>query len=513
MELPTSCQVSLETRLCNSVRNQATSHAASHLHSNLLMGQPAAPRDSIAPEPAQLQQPASSSALAQVTASAMPVEQAQTTVPAVQQPSDGQPAPSGLPGAHQPTVLVTVDSALETNDFSPSIGTYQRPQQQQQQQPQQAGASSCAAANDKLAHAEPALHRHTVSNQPEPAGDATQRQASSSMASLSPSLKLDIPGLDDILSSDLLSQSQEQATSQLQLPQQPTGSTQQAVNDWQSVAQQQPDCDRQQEVAQSTAYPAGPDTAGLADEHAVSQAIPQPESPREANVSSSQDMPRQTEPQSPSKAVPGPESARLADDSSVAGESVAAQQQTDPSTSQAAGEAVLNSSPGQAPASGCAKVLGTDQVDVAPGLAQVTANATSDPPVNADALLRGSDDSCTQQHSQAVAKQNASRDRHAEADTLLGETLEHGPSAEQYSVRMQVDKTKPAASPVAGPASEQPLAASGVQAAAKGPGQLTEGVQLAEKQAQSVQQTSESGSQKVCDGQFASWSDIHVTPF
>ena len=509
-QLPPVCQVALESRLCNSVEDQAASQAAGHLLRTLSMGQPAASRDAVAPGPPQQQRPASSDALAHVTVSTVPLEQPQSAVPAVQQSSTGQPAPSGLPHARQPNALAAVHSAQDPRDVGLSNGAYQEPQQQQQQQQQQqAGGLLLSGADDNLAHAEPAFHQHTEPNQPEHVGGATQRQASSSMVSLSPSLKLDIPGLDDILSSDLLSESEVQATSQLQLQQPPSGSTQQAVNDWQSVTQQQPESDRQQEAAQSTGHPAGPDTAGrAADEHAASQPSPHPKSPRETtiarhlawgNASSAQDMPSHTEPQSASRALLSPRQANCAAKSSVPGESVAAQQQADPSTSQAAGKAVPDGFPGHLPASGCAKVPGTDQADVMPGLAQVAADATTDPAADANALVKIADDTCAQQHIWTLANHNVCHERRAEANSSPAETLEHGPSAGQCSVRMQADKDEPAAFLVADTASEQPPIESSVQVAGKGQVQLTESVHMGDHQAQSMQQTAETSSQKVRD--------------
>lgn len=80
-------------------------------------------------------------------------------------------------------------------------------QSKSEQQQQQALSAQTAAANS----AEPAVDAGQEAAGP--ADDEMLRQESSSLMSLSPSLKLNIPGLDDMLDSQMLSANEEHATS------------------------------------------------------------------------------------------------------------------------------------------------------------------------------------------------------------------------------------------------------------------------------------------------------------
>ena len=255
-------QVSLEARLCNTA-DQSSSQSGGLTDSRLLLGQPTMSADAVleAPEQPQLMR---LTLPGQCTASDEAEEQNQAGLPTTQESAQQQPTASGpAAGAHQPSSHATVTPAHDSGNVSPVNGHTELAQQAQHDQQCMSYPADTAVDAGAGPHV-------TQLGQAEYRADAAQRQDSSSMVSLSPSLKLDIPGLDDILSSDILTEDDGQATSQLQLHQQhkfqhdQPGShdLQQQQQQQQSINQQATKADGQQEVAQRSAYPAGPEASG-----------------------------------------------------------------------------------------------------------------------------------------------------------------------------------------------------------------------------------------------------------
>jgi len=129
---------------------------------------------------------------------------------------------------------------------------------------------------------------------------ATLSQESSSMMSLSPSLKLDIPGLDDMLDSHMLSEHEDQAMSQPLV--QPSLHQQQHTADQQHQHQQQP-VEEHQQQQQKAASPFREDMpASVAEAQAASMLSASPSSPP-AHQSSPRSMPSASLPQSEHQAA------------------------------------------------------------------------------------------------------------------------------------------------------------------------------------------------------------------
>lgn len=245
-----SLQLSLHTDLCNPLVDQSSPQAAGQKHSRLLLTQPAilASTTQAAPE-----QPVSSGRCTTSEpdqAALIACQGSAQQRPAVLEPAEPHHTSSDAAAAqaHDSVSVTAANSALELPE--------QVQQLAQLHQPCMLGPG-CAAVDAGTA---PHVAQQT---QPECGIGGIQRQDSSSMMSLSPSLKLDIPGFDDILSSGLLTENDGQAMSQHQQHNQHHGNYQQQQQQQQdSVDQQEPEADGQPKSAERSAYPAGPEAGG-----------------------------------------------------------------------------------------------------------------------------------------------------------------------------------------------------------------------------------------------------------
>jgi len=129
---------------------------------------------------------------------------------------------------------------------------------------------------------------------------ATLSQESSSMMSLSPSLKLDIPGLDDMLDSHMLSEHEDQAMSQPLV--QPSLHQQQHTADQQHQHQQQPVEEHQQQQQKGDSPFMEDMPASAAETQAASMPSAGPSSPA-AHQSSPRSMPSASLPHSDQQAA------------------------------------------------------------------------------------------------------------------------------------------------------------------------------------------------------------------
>ena len=524
-------RLALETRLCSTSADQSGFEAAGQTLGRLLLNQSAVSDDAVLAEPEQ-HQVMRSAAAGQCIAPEAHKDQQHAEIEPTPESAQQHPTASGPAEAHQPSSRTTLAPACNSVNAGPANSTCELPQQAQQEAQQDQQDTHCPV--DTVTSVDAACHDAKQGQQEYMAG-AVQRQDSSSMVSLSPSLKLDIPGLDDILSSDLLTENDAQATSQLQpnLQQvsqhnQRDGSChhhdqqqhqqqsvdQQQQQQQQSVDEQKPKADQQQEIAQRSAYPAGPESSqGTPDDHDALQSTlsaPAHQEPLSlgahakiqagASASSAQGvLCQQAKVQTASK--PGhPRSDITAHEDSIADIALAARQHLLAAESQGPSEAVI-----QSPAGPLAPYAGEDgsaaeQADPLPNLAEQPAGGPALPAaVGAASDADGSAKSAAAACSHSTASQPTLEDG-VQASASSSPSSQHVPSADDGSMSVQADSHEPGQSPTSETvAKKQVLAATDLhtELAADCPATAAEQKAATGKQPQSLQQNSMTGSQQV----------------
>ena len=523
-------RLALETRLCSTLADQS-SEAVGQTHGLLLLDQAALPDDAVLAEPGQhrVTKPA---AAGQCIAPEAPQGQLHAETSAIVESAQQHPAASGACEAHQ----ASSDAALAPacNSVKPGISRPKNALELPQQAPQEVQQDNDIVTGAGAASLE------ARQGQPEYVAGAVQRQDSSSMVSLSPSLKLDIPGLDDILSSDLLTENDGQATSQLQPHlHQVSPHNQHHVNDHhhdqqqqsvdqqqfadlhqqqqqqqqQSVDQHEPKTDEQQESVQHSAYPAGPeDSQGTPDDHHVVQsALPAPahqepssrgtsaKSQAGATASSGQGMPcQQAEVQTASKlGQPSSDIAALED--SIADGALAARQHLLAAGSQGPSEAVIQSPAGHLASLAHEGGSAAGQADSLPDCAKHQNNG---PAQSATVGTTDGNDGSSKSDAAARSHSTASHptlEDGGQASALFFPFSQHAPSSDHDRMKSKDDSRKPGQLP-ATVATEQVSAATDLhtEPAADCPATAAEQKVATKKQPQSLQQASMTASQQVC---------------
>lgn len=503
-------RLALETRLCSTLADQPSCRAAGQTDAKLLLSQSATPGDAVLAE-AEQHPVTRPTPAGQCTAPEAPQEQYHAGTPATQESAQQHPAASGPATAHQPSSDGTLAPACDS--VNPAGGSLELPQQAQQDQqdthcPVDTVTRAGAASQD-------ARQEH-----PEYIAGAVQSQGSSSMVSLSPSLKLDIPALDDILSSDLLTENDSQATSQLlphlqQVSQHDGNDHHQHYQQQQSVDQQESNA-VQQQVAQRSEYPAGPEASqGTPDDrHALQSTFPAPahqepsslgasaKSQAGARASSGQGMPCQpTEAQTASK--PGHSRSDItARGNSVADGAVAARKHHLAAESQGPSEAVIQSPAGHlASHASEGAAAAAEQADPLSDLAQRIASGPAQ-----SAAVRAANDADGSAKDAAVAHSHSTAshpnlENGVQASASSHPFSQHTPSSDHDSIRLQAESHEPGQLPTReAVASEQVSAAADVhtESAADCTATAAEQKAAAREQPQGLQQTSTTGSQQVC---------------
>ena len=438
--------------------------------------------------------------------------------------SDERLAPQpGLSASHA-SALAQPDSAQEPHATGPSDDAcpgQQQQQRQQKQKQQQQHQDDVAGPVDTHAHADSAGREHTQQQRDAVIDGALQQQGSSSMTSLSPSLKLDIPGLDHILSSDLLSANDDQATSELQLHQgSATQHSPQAAHNWQHLPVDQPEVlhNSQHGMEVRSDHPAGPEAVG----HAIGSHPALRQSPRTSSQSASkathagasgdaggpasQVTPNASQLESHSKASPA--QCKSAARPTLTEGTVPAQQQAVHAN---AHHGVSEGSHGQLPALSAGKIAQAEQPELGESNPP-TPLKSSTPHTDAGNSLLLVDKTPAQPYSQATAAHDTKAGPSPDADC----SHQHESSAAQASAEVQASGASaseqapaasqqlpadseqfPAASEQAKVASEQAAAASDSKTSCKGTDQRREDECMADGCAISSQQAAASGSQKV----------------
>ena len=480
-----------------------------------------------------------SAAAGQCIAPEAPKEQQHAETSATPESAQQHPTASGPAEAHQPSSHATLAPACNSANAGPANSTRELPQQAQQEAQQHQQDTHCPVDTVRSAGA---ACQDARQGQQEYMAGAVQRQDSSSMVSLSPSLKLDIPGLDDILSSDLLTENDGQATSQLRPHlQQVSQHNQRDGNDHhdqqqqqqqqqqfvdhqqqqqqqqqqQSVDQQEPKADQQQEIAQHSACPAGPETSqGTPDDHHALQSTLSAPAHQEfsipgvyakhktgASASSGQGMPcQQAEVQIAS--TPGlPRSEITALGVSIADGALPARQHLLAAESQGPSEAFIESSAGHLVAYAGEDGSAAEQADPLPHLAKRLASGLAQSAaVGAATHADGSAKSAAAACSHSTASHSTLKDGvQASASSLP--SWHHVPSSDRGSMRLQADSHEPGQLPISeAVAKEQVLAGTDLHTglAADCPANAAEQRVATDTQPQRLQQTSMTGSQQVC---------------
>ena len=523
-------RLALETRLCSTLADQSSFEAVGQTHGALLPNKAAISDDAALAEVEQLQvtRPA---VTGQCIAPEASKGQHHAETPVTPESAQQHTTASGPDEAPQPSSDATLAPACNSVHAGPANTTLELPQQAQQEAQQD--------THYPVDNVTITASRDARQQQPEGIVGALQRQESSSMVSLSPSLKLDIPGLDDILSSDLLTENGGQATSHLQQASQhnqhdgndhhhdqqhhqQSVDQQHFVDDQQQQQQQlqqQPvdqherKADQQQEIVQRGECPAGPEASQGApdDRNALQSTLPAP-APQEpsslgasakgqagATASSGQGMPcQQAEVQTASK--PGhPRSDITALEGCIAD---GAWQHLLAAESQGPSEAVIQSPAGYLALHACEGGSAAEQADSLPHLAQ---HLPSGPMDSATVGTAGDTDgpgkSAAAANSHSAAGHPTLEDGVQASDSCLASS-EHVPSSDRDSMRLQarshveLDRLPTTEAVVTAQVSAATKLHSG--SAAHCPATAAGQRAATDEQPQSLQQISMTGPQQVC---------------
>ena len=543
VEAEANARLASDTHLCSTAAaDQSAFPAAGQTDGQLLLTQSGTSGDAVlsAPEHSQVIRPTPAG---QYTALEALKDHNHSEALAAQESMQQHPTASGPSKAGLPGSDATCVPACNSVSVGPAKSTSELSHQAQQETQQDHDGTSCPDSTGVVVAV--AASHDAQQQQPESSAVAAQRQDSSSMVSLSPSLKLDIPGLDDILSSDLLTEDDGHATSQLQphlqqvslhdphhgsdcqdqlrqqqqqeqqsveqqqFADQPQQQHQQQQQQQQLIDQQEAQTEKQQEFAEHGAYPAGPQASkGTSDAHDALQSsshAPAHSEPSSLDAStksqagvggsSDQGMPCQ---QAEVETTGRPFHARsdttaLAD--SVADSAVPARQHSLAAGSQGASAAVLQSPPRHAAWHARQGASAAEQAAPLPALADTSAQSAA--AETADEAAKDAAD--VRPHRRSTASHpTLEASMTARASSPL--SSQHVPLTNHDGMRLQANAHEPQqvlTTDASG--AEQVLAATDVHTESAAHRALSAAEQTTtDKQPQRLQQTRMTGSQQVC---------------